>query len=58
MRRSSLADALTEQLAKGPAAGAELSRALGISQSTLSRTISALQRDGRLVRIKTGSYGG
>lgn len=51
MRRSSLADALTEQLAKGPAAGAELFRALGISQSTLSRTISALQRDGRLVRM-------
>lgn len=53
MPRPPLAESLIEQLAKGPAGAAELTRALGISQATLSRTIAALQRDGRVVRIGT-----
>lgn len=43
--------ALISQLASGPASSAELTRALAISQPTLSRAIGALQRDGRLVRM-------
>lgn len=51
MARSSLTERLLEQLAKGPAGAAELVRALGVSQPTLSRAISALQREGRIVRM-------
>jgi len=51
MARSYLTERLLEQLAKGPAGAAELVRALGVSQPTLSRTISALQREGRIVRV-------
>src|SRR5690348_7116754 len=53
MPTSSLTENLSAQLAKGPAGGPELIRALGISQPTLSRAITALQRDGRVVRIGT-----
>jgi biotin operon repressor len=44
---------LIGQLAKGPASAAELTRALGISQPTLSRVIAALQQQGRVVRMGT-----
>jgi DNA-binding transcriptional ArsR family regulator len=47
----SLTERLAEALAQGPAGAAELVRALGVSQPTLSRTISALQREGRIVRL-------
>jgi DNA-binding transcriptional ArsR family regulator len=44
---------LVRQLAKEPASAADLMRALGISQPTLSRALAPLQRDGRVVRIGT-----
>lgn len=51
MPNASLLTALTQQLARGPAATAELIRVLGVSQPTLSRAIAALERDRRVVRI-------
>ena len=48
-----ISEKLVEQLDKGPADAAELTRALGVSQPTLSRALSALERQGRLVRIGT-----
>lgn len=45
------AAAVLGRLALGPASGAELTRALGISQPTLSRTLQPLERAGRVVRI-------
>jgi hypothetical protein len=43
--------ALVERLAQGPAASAEITQALGISQSTLSRLVRPLERSGRVVRL-------
>jgi biotin operon repressor len=51
MVRSVTAANLIEQLARGPAGTPELSRALGTSQPTISRAISTLQREGRVVRM-------
>ena len=51
MPASRVAERLLEQLSKGPAAARELTRALGISQPTLSRAVAALQREERIVRI-------
>lgn len=48
-----VAEKLAAQLAKGPVSAAELIRALGISQPTLSRALAALEREERLVRIGT-----
>jgi len=53
MPRSAVTENLTAQLAKGPADTLELTRALGLSQPTLSRALSALQRQQRVVRIGT-----
>ncbi len=53
MPSSALAENLTAQLAKGPADALGLTRALGISQPTLSRALAALQRQQRVVRIGT-----
>jgi DNA-binding transcriptional ArsR family regulator len=53
MATSHAAERLVVQLGKGPAGAAELVRALGISQPTLSRALSALERQQRLVRIGT-----
>lgn len=51
MTRPTIAGDLVEQLAKGPAGTRELSRALGTSQPTISRAISTLQHEGRVVRM-------
>jgi DNA-binding transcriptional ArsR family regulator len=53
MPSSALAENLVAQLAKGPADALELTRALGISQPTLSRALSALRRQQQVVRIGT-----
>jgi DNA-binding transcriptional ArsR family regulator len=51
MSRPAIADRLAGQLARGPATAAELTRALGVSQPTVSRAMAALQREERIVRI-------
>lgn len=51
MATSDILEKLAAQLSKGPAGATELTRVLGISQSTLSRALSILERQGRLVRI-------
>jgi DNA-binding HxlR family transcriptional regulator len=48
--------ALLERLAHGPASAAELTKALGISQPTLSRAMGTLERQGQVTR--TGSTRG
>lgn len=42
---------MTNRLAQGPAATAELMSAVGVSQPVLSRLLQGLQREGRVVRI-------
>ncbi|HME37983.1 MAG TPA: type II toxin-antitoxin system HipA family toxin YjjJ [Steroidobacteraceae bacterium] len=42
---------LLNVLARGPAAGSDLARALNIHQSTLSRTLQPLEQTGRVVRL-------
>jgi DNA-binding transcriptional ArsR family regulator len=54
--RTPNATALLEHLAQGPASAAELTKALGISQPTLSRAMGVLERAGHVVR--TGSTRG
>src|SRR6476660_7649968 len=50
------ARAVLEHLAHGPASAAELTKALGFSQPTLSRVIGGLEREAQVVR--TGSTRG
>lgn len=51
MASSALAENLIAQLARGPADALELTRALKVSQPTLSRALAALRREERVVRI-------
>ncbi len=51
--RAPILPRLSEELSRGPASAAELTRALDISQPTLSRAISSLRREGRVVRMGT-----
>ncbi|HUA26203.1 MAG TPA: type II toxin-antitoxin system HipA family toxin YjjJ [Steroidobacteraceae bacterium] len=53
MTASATLENLIEELAKGPAAARTLARALRVSQPTLSRALSGLERQGRVIRIGT-----
>jgi HipA-like C-terminal domain len=48
---STASTALVKHLSAGPASASALLRALGISQPTLSRAITALQREGRVIKM-------
>jgi DNA-binding transcriptional ArsR family regulator len=45
------ADRIRHQLSLGPASAAELAKALGVHQSTISRAIASLQANGEVVRL-------
>src|SRR5258708_375220 len=51
MATPSLVSAVAERLALGSASAAELSQAFGVSQTTLSRALRALERDHRVLRM-------
>ena len=53
MRRTDRSAALAAALARGPTSASELMRTLGLSQPVLSRALSALRREGRVVRLGT-----
>ena len=53
MATTPVPDRLAVHLRRGPAGAAELIRALGISQPTLSRGLATLERQDQLVRIGT-----
>ena len=53
MPRTDRLTALTQALARGPAAARELMRTLEVSQPVLSRALSALRQQGRVVRLGT-----
>ena len=51
MAAPSLVSAVAERLALGPASAADLAKEFGVSQATLARTVRALQRDHRVLRM-------
>ena len=53
MTRSELSAALIRSLARGPAGARELLRTVEVSQPVLSRALSALRREGRVVQMGT-----
>src|SRR5262245_55549353 len=56
MARTTLADSLTELLARGEASAAELATALGVSRETMSRALRDLERQQRVFRMGS-TYG-
>jgi HipA-like C-terminal domain len=51
MTARSIISAVAERLAQGVSSAAELAHALGVSQTTLSRAVRALERDQRVLRM-------
>jgi DNA-binding transcriptional ArsR family regulator len=57
---SVLVTALATQLSAGPASASDLMRALGVSQPTVSRAVTVLQREGRAIKMgstRSARYG-
>ncbi|HEV7715384.1 MAG TPA: ArsR family transcriptional regulator, partial [Steroidobacteraceae bacterium] len=51
MATPSITPAVADMLARGPAAAADMARALAVSQATLSRSLRALEAERRVLRI-------